>query len=293
MAPVRSRTSSRWYGALATAIVAGSACSLQDFEYLQAGADSTASGGVSAGGTGGGGASSVNSGGSNDAGADTGGSSVGGTDAGGGAPTGEAGGGAAGAGGGSASGGTTQSGGETSVAGAGEAGAEGNVGGAGSGGASQGGSGPTGSIVNPSFEESYAGWTFDPISVRGAFAYVQWPPTGGATVDGAFELSTWSQATAFQVKVYQVISGLTDGKYTFKGYFNRGDGHVAAYIYAAGCGGEDRQENVPLTAPAQWLEVGIGGIDVVGGKCEVGFFVSSNPENWLNTDAFSFEKDPQ
>jgi hypothetical protein len=50
---------------------------------------------------------------------------------------------------------------------------------------------------------------------------------------------------------------------------------------------------VPLTNSTQWIEVGIGGINVTNNQCEVGFVVDASPTQWLNADAFSFERDPQ
>jgi hypothetical protein len=155
------------------------------------------------------------------------------------------------------------------------------------------GSRPSSGLVNPSFEEGYTGWLFEPTSAMGRYAYTQYPTAGAVTVDGQNELATWAASDAFTVKVFQSFVGLANGRYTFKGYFNRGDGHNAVYMYAANCGGADRQQSVPLTGPTQWLQVGIGGIDVTAGRCEVGFFVDANATNWLNADAFAFDMDPQ
>jgi len=197
-------------------------------------------------------------------------------------------------------GGATNIGGTTSTAAgasgitntAGTAGTAGVGDGATAGMAGAAGSGNKQLLVNPGFELSYSGWTFDPLSVRGTYVFTQWPTTGSVTVEGQYELSTWTQTVPFTVKVTQVVTGLADGKYTFQGWFNRGDGFNFAYILATGCGGANRQVNIPLTAPTQWLDIQLSGIDVVGGRCEVGFYVDSNAGNWLNADAFSFTRDP-
>jgi hypothetical protein len=146
---------------------------------------------------------------------------------------------------------------------------------------------PGPAIVNPSFELGFTGWVADPASVQGTYAFVQWPTTGATTVDGLNEVSTWSESTAFSVAIYQTVDGLSDGLYTFKGNFNFGAGHNAVYLFARRCGGDDRQLDVPPTLPSQWLEVELTDIDVVGGQCDVGFFVDANPSNWLNADLFS------
>jgi len=142
------------------------------------------------------------------------------------------------------------------------------------------------------FEEGENGWLAEPAEALGVYAFVQWPVAGASTPDGLNELSTWSESTAFSVRLYQTLEGLADGRYKLGGHFNFGAGHNAVYLFARGCGGADRQEDVQQTLSSQWLEAELTGIHVVGGRCEVGFFVDANPNNWLNADLFSFESDP-
>lgn len=148
-------------------------------------------------------------------------------------------------------------------------------------------------LANPSFELGLSGWSFEPASAMGKYAYTQFPPGQATTIDGQNELATYSGNDAFTVRVFQIPSNLPSGKYTFTAYFNRGDGFNAAYLYSRNCGGPDRRQDIPLTAATQWLQVQIGAIDVTSSQCEVGFFVDSNPTDWLNADAFSFAEDPQ
>lgn len=163
------------------------------------------------------------------------------------------------------------------------------------GASSEGGDASTVSIlVNGSFELGYSGWSFEPPTAQSKYAYTQVPQGSAYTPDGSLnELATWSGTDAFTVRVFQIFSGLPSGKYTFSGYFNRGDGLNNAYVYANNCGGPERTMPIPRTADTQWLQIGIGGIDVTAGQCEVGFLVDSNPNNWLNADAFSFALEPQ
>lgn len=289
-----------WQLSVGLILASAAACSLQDFAYLQeSGAAGASMGGAPQGGVAGNGQSGGpesgrpatggtggRTGGGTGGGALAGGSGAGGTD--------EAGAGAAGMAG-SPETGQGGVGGASGTAGAG--GLE-DAGVAGSGGTGDAGGtgnpGDTNLLVNGSFESNYTGWTFEPASVKATYAYVQWPPSGATTVDGQWELSTWAETAAFTVEVSQVVTRLAAGKYTFKGWFNRGSGLNVVYLFARGCGGtEDYQEDIPLTGVSQWIEVGIGGIEVVGGRCEVGFFVDSNANDWLNADAFSFEQDPQ
>jgi len=232
-------------------------CSLQDFDYLKnAGGQAGTSGSSGAGGSA-----------ADDSGADVGGS--GGTTEGG----------TAGQGGSAGRGGSLNTGGGGTLM---EAGITPE---AGDGGAIS-------VIVNGGFEQGYTGWSFEPPTAMGDYAKTQTAVGTAMTIDGVYELATWSDRQAFTVRVYQTLSGLANGKYTLSGHFTRGAGLNAAYLYE-NCDGTVRQENVLQTGDLQWIQVGIGGIDVTTGQCEVGFYVDSNIGNWLNADAFTFSLDPQ
>ncbi len=146
--------------------------------------------------------------------------------------------------------------------------------------------GGTSTLINAGFEQGYLGWTFTPASAMGKYAYTQYAPTGGTTIDGQYELATWSQTDSFTVRVSQALANLPDGTYAFAGHFNCGVNN-AAYVYNKNCGGPDQQANIPVTSPTGWESIGLT-IAVSGGSCEVGFYVDASPEDWLNTDAFSF-----
>lgn len=149
-------------------------------------------------------------------------------------------------------------------------------------------------LVNPGFETGLSGWSFDPAAAMGKYAYTQFPQGVGAmTIDGQYELATWSGTDAFTLRVFQTPSNLPSGTYTLTAHFNRADGFKAAYLYARNCGGPDQQQNIPSTAATEWVVTQITGIQVTAGQCEVGFYVDSNPADWLNADAFSFSEDPQ
>ncbi len=277
-----------WRAAVVTLLVAS--CSFQDFEYLQQPGSTTISN-SSAGGSSGsssGGSSSAN--GSSALGSST--SAAGGS---GGTTASVSSGDATHAGG---SGSTLTAGTTSSIGGSvstgGGAGADATDGAAGAAGSpgTDGGN----ILTNSSFEEFWSGWTVDPDNARGKYANVKWPQPGSFTPNGEPEenlLGTWHMTDAFVVSVYQSLQGIDDGMYTFKGFFNWGGAHNAIQIFARNCGGPDNYQDVPPTADTQWIEVGIGGIEVLGGHCEVGFTVDSNPTDWLNADMFSFEMDPQ
>ena len=238
------------------------ACSLQDFDALGASSKNT-TGGVDQG-VGGGGAGMTNQGqGGTRTAASTGGAESGGSSAGVGGRAGI---------GGTTSGGTT-SGGTTSTAGATSAG------------------GAVGELVNPSFESGSAGWVVDPAAELGVpncttcSAYVQ-GPIGTATVhQGAFQLSVYDATRTYAFKVYQVVDGLTDGQYVFSGWFYHG-AITTAYLFATDCGGAD-PAHATVVASDTWVKVTLTGIEVVGGHCEVGFYVEGGGADWLNADDFA------
>lgn len=265
-----------------------SACSFQDFDYLQAG--SMHSGGSSGTGSGGASAGESASGGKVSAGGSAQHGGVGGAV--------------------TAKGGSPGQGG---AAGSAEAGSAGNAG-SGDAGAAMGGSAPTeggqggaggdvttggtggGPLVgnllaNPSFEMDLLGWTVDPSSaVANRYVYVQYPTGGGVVVDGQKELATWHDTAEYSVYVYQKVNGLVPGTYSFKGNFSSTQSR-GAYLFARNCGGAEQQEVIP-TNTFNWFEISIPQIDVTGSSCEVGFFVHAVAQDWLNADLFTFEKVP-
>ena len=238
------------------------ACSLQDFDALGAGSKNTTGGidqgmGGDASGGGGAGMSTQGQGGTRTA-ASTGGAESGGS--------------SAGVGGHTGTGGTTSAG--TTSAGA------------------TGGGSAAGELVNPSFESGSTGWVVDPAAELGVpnctncSAYVQ-GPIGTATVhQGAFQLSVYDATRTYAFKVYQVVNGLTDGQYVFSGWFYHG-AITTAYLYATDCGGADPAHAVVVTNDT-WAKVSVTGIEVVGGHCEVGFYVEGGGADWLNADDFTF-----
>jgi hypothetical protein len=262
----------RWQWPLA-AISLVAACSLQDFEYLQVPADVPAEGGSGGGGT--------NSGG--DAGSSGTGGQGGNQATGGRAGTGNT---AGEAGEGSATGGTSGSG----TGGSGGTAGEGGMAGGDTGGT--GATGATGELVNPSFETfSTVGWTIDPPSAATKrYIFVQAPTGTVPAPDGTYELATWHQTDGFQVEIYQNVTGLEDGTYTFQGSFSRGEGLNEIYMFARNCGGaEPDPMPIPVTSPSAFEVIALTGIEVSGGSCEVGVYVDSNLGNWMNADKFSLE----
>jgi hypothetical protein len=158
--------------------------------------------------------------------------------------------------------------------------------------ASDGGTVAPNLLVNPTFDQGLAGWTFVPPSAMGKYAFIQAPIGSATTPQGqTYELATYSATDAFTVEVSQTLSNLPDGTYTFTGFFNRGNNNQA-YMFARGCGGPAQQVNIPISTPTGWDQVSIVGIQVTGGSCQVGFYIDASATNWLNADGFTFEMVP-
>jgi hypothetical protein len=267
-------------------------CSFQKFDYLENGATSAAgAGGGSAAGSGNQSGSDDN-GGTEQTEAGGGGGSPGKGGSGGSpvASAGEDSGGEAGAPGAAGDGG-----GGTDVGGSAAGGTNGGGMGGTGGMAGTGNTGATGEIVNPSFETgTTVGWTVEPAdALSKRHAFVQYPPGASSVPDGTYEFSTWHMTDVYTVTLYQTITGLEDGTYTFKGYFSRG-AQNAAVLFARNCGGTDPDPvDIPITAGTEWVAVSVTGIEVSGGSCEVGLGLDSQQENWLNADLFSFEKETE
>jgi len=163
----------------------------------------------------------------------------------------------------------------------------------GSGDAGMGGQGPLVLLKNPSFELGVlAGWqaVVSPANV-GKAVYTQWGSATGESIDGMYEVSFWNGTAAFTGDLHQTVTGLTPGKYELKVYAAFGNGLNAAYLYAIGCGPADARVDLPIadTVPT-FAPFSIPSIDVTEDTCTVGLFVDSNIGNWLNADAFVFDK---
>jgi hypothetical protein len=256
------RAAGRNIGTLKLAALLAAGCSLQDFEYLQQGT----------GGAGG-----------------AGGSATAGSPVRGGSET-------------SGEGGETA--GSSTIAGQGGKSSTGGVGGSGGSKPSEGGSGggnagtgAVGELVNHSFETgSLMGWTLDPPNLVNdpRCAYVQGPTQGATVPDGTQEFSTWNKTEAFVAELSQTITGIEDGTYVFKGYFNLGNvGFNKVEAFARDCGGTDPKPVAIIgTGNTEWLPIWVKGIEVKGGSCTVGVLVDSQANAWLNADLFTFEPDP-
>ena len=108
--------------------------------------------------------------------------------------------------------------------------------------------------------------------------------------NGSYELATWHGTSAYNAEIYQKVTGLEDGTYTFSAFFSWGMAIGDIYMFARDCGGADPDPfPIPSTPADSFIEVSMTGIEVVGGSCEVGLHVEGAANAWMNADMFSLE----
>lgn len=296
---------------LTGSLIALYACSFQDFAHLQGGAGE-GSAGLGNGGTSGSGGVTGRGGDAGNGGSAAGliepGAGSSGDEAGRGGEGGEGAqpeGGEAGAaeapkGGSKATGGAGAGGTSATGGGAGEQNETGGTAGLGGLGGTSGTSGTSGMggmggnpplvgnlLVNGGFQSGLLGWTVDPATAttnRHAYTQTPNPPNGTSS-----SLATWHQTQAYTVTISQTVSGLEPGNYTFRALVSTQQTQEA-YLFARNCGGEEIQLPIPLIS-FEWQPYEIP-VPVTWTSCEVGIFVDNVPEDWVNADEFSFEKDP-
>jgi arabinogalactan endo-1,4-beta-galactosidase len=129
-------------------------------------------------------------------------------------------------------------------------------------------------LTNPGFEDGEAGWTR-----TGAVEAVKLDENGHS---GSFRL-THQSAAAYQVETSQVVSGLTNGWYTLRGWVRSSGGQNEVYL-ALQCGGEETRVHVPSTTPGyRWLHLAISN-EVTDGACTIRLHSDGNPDTWASFD---------
>lgn len=189
---------------------------------------------------------------------------------------------------GTSSGGRSSSDGGASSGGKSEAGdGDGDMGGMGMGGA------PEPELLNPSFETgSTLNWEVSPASaISSRHVYVQFPTGEVPAPDGNYELAFWHATDSYDVIVSQKLTGLSDGTYTFSGYFSRG-ANLFVTMFAKNCSAKDPPpKEIPTTEPTSFTRFSLTDIEVKGGSCEVGITVEGGPNDWLNADLFALTRE--
>lgn len=142
---------------------------------------------------------------------------------------------------------------------------------------------PTNLVSNASFEAN--SWTSTPTNwgVWGATASdytaikVEQP---GVTGDN--KLTHWKD-TAYTAATSQVVTGLSNGTYSFTAWILNSGGQSDVHLYAKNYGGAELQQALPVSA-TKWVKVRIDNIQVTNGQCEIGVISYASANNWINMD---------
>ena len=124
-----------------------------------------------------------------------------------------------------------------------------------------------GLVSNPGFE--FTGPTPTPLDWNTAST------TGNAEADfteapgfaGLYQL-THQQATAYQVRTYQLLTGVPNGTYTLRARAQSSGGQPQCQLYANSFGSTELATTLPTSAT--WTNVQVSGIMVSNGQCEIG-----------------------
>ena len=135
------------------------------------------------------------------------------------------------------------------------------------------------SLINPGFEEQQpdgapTGWTHS-----GAVEAVKLEERGHS---GNLRL-THQSAVAYQVGTSQIISGLSNGWYTLRGWTRSSGGQKEAYL-ALKCGSEEKRVHLPPTTPGyRWLHLSVSN-QVTDGQCTISLYSDGNADTWASFD---------
>ena len=124
----------------------------------------------------------------------------------------------------------------------------------------------TGWCITPGFEYTAAtqtplGWT-----TAGPDAAADFTQSYGRT--SLYQLAHQSTAP-YQVRTYQLLSGLPNGTYTLRAWAQRSGNQPVCELYASGFGGPAERRTAVPAAP-DWVRVEVPGIVVSNGQCEIG-----------------------
>ena len=129
-------------------------------------------------------------------------------------------------------------------------------------------------LTNPGFEDGEAGWTH-----TGVTEAVKLDENG---YSGNLRLTHQAEG-AYQVETSQVVSGLTNGWYTLRGWVRSSGGQNEVYL-ALQCGNEEKRVHVPPTTPGyRWLHLAVSN-EVTDGECTIRLSSNGNPDSWTSFD---------
>ncbi|WP_209698672.1 glycoside hydrolase family 16 protein [Kribbella aluminosa] len=140
---------------------------------------------------------------------------------------------------------------------------------------------------NDSFNQTVSGW--QTVSADGSWSpladYIttDWHRTGSSAL---VHYNYWS----YHVTTQQVVTGLTDGTYTFSAYVwtsGISASEQSHSLVAKDCGSAATSTPIPV-GTGGWQLATLSGISVVGGSCTVGVESQSDHQGWVRIDDASF-----
>ena len=102
---------------------------------------------------------------------------------------------------------------------------------------------------------------------------------------GLYQL-THQQATAYQVRTYQLLTNVPNGTYTLRARAQSSGGQTQCQLYANGFGGAELATTLPTSAT--WVPVQVSGIVVSNGQCEIGLRSVTGAGQTAQLDAVEF-----
>ncbi|BDU25811.1 Ig-like domain-containing protein [Flavobacterium sp. GSB-24] len=114
--------------------------------------------------------------------------------------------------------------------------------------------------------------------------------SAAAPYSPAYKGIQWG-TTAYEVAVFQSLTGIANGNYTMKAWVRSSGGQNFATMYAKGYGGTDQNYSVAASIP-NWTQIQINNIKVTNNTCELGFYQSAKANNWLDYDNVEFYLSP-
>ena len=135
-------------------------------------------------------------------------------------------------------------------------------------------------------------WQVQPASALGSrHVFVQAPTGTVLAPDGTYELAFWHPEDTYQVTISQEIKGLPEGTYTLSAQVSRGT-HIEVFLFARGCADEDPEPaEVSITDANSFTSFYLRGIEVDSDTCEVGLTVDAGPNDWMNVDLFELTRE--
>jgi len=144
-------------------------------------------------------------------------------------------------------------------------------------------------IPDASFESGKLdpGWVLAGDGVKAA-APVEKNP--GNSHSGEWTFKYWLDKP-FQFTVTRHVTGLKDGKYSFRAWGMGGGGEKDYYIYARVAGSAELTAKIVNTGWTKWKLYEITGIPVSGGECDIGWSIDAVAGNWGNVDDVELVRD--